>query len=198
VFDQFWTAPNDDPPGDDDWAFEALRWDINAVFADQGDEPNAMDAKTLLDAIVRQAIRMIGQLNYPAHIPFVLTEQGEGDRQVPCTIKLSSGQLWLNFEGYGECSTVDGLGDPVGVELYDGTLRVMMWPDINAEDPQVMDMEGANERARKFRICQKDSKVGEEVLYWKNDMGWVSWQDATLFTREERKTLNLPIGGEWE
>ena len=39
---------------------------------------------------------------------------------------------------------------------------------------------------------------GEEVLYWSNQDGWVEQPDADRFTESERKTLNLPIGGEWE
>jgi len=38
----------------------------------------------------------------------------------------------------------------------------------------------------------------EEQLYWSNDDGWVDADSATVFTQEERDTLNLPMSGVWE
>lgn len=35
----------------------------------------------------------------------------------------------------------------------------------------------------------------QERLYWNNDEGW--GYNPTLFTKKEKETLNLPIGGEW-
>lgn len=36
-----------------------------------------------------------------------------------------------------------------------------------------------------------------ETLYWSNENGWGSIDDATLFTSEERSCYSLPQGGEW-
>ena len=36
----------------------------------------------------------------------------------------------------------------------------------------------------------------EPELLWSNTDGWVE-QDFDIFTTEETKTLNLPVGGEW-
>jgi hypothetical protein len=36
-----------------------------------------------------------------------------------------------------------------------------------------------------------------ELLYWSNDIGWVGAECCDSFTRSERETVNLPIGGEW-
>ena len=48
-------------------------------------------------------------------------------------------------------------------------------------------------------------KDGERVVdndgyfeYWNNDWGWVGGEMADLYTDNERKQFNLPIGGEWE
>lgn len=34
-------------------------------------------------------------------------------------------------------------------------------------------------------------------LYWSNEFGWVERGQADVFSRRERRVLNLPIGGEW-
>jgi len=40
--------------------------------------------------------------------------------------------------------------------------------------------------------------------YWDNGWGWITLEDDedecpfTIFTEEEMKTLDLPIGGHWE
>ena len=35
-------------------------------------------------------------------------------------------------------------------------------------------------------------------LYWNNELGWASWECATVFSAEEKETLCLPIEGQWE
>jgi hypothetical protein len=54
-------------------------------------------------------------------------------------------------------------------------------------------------------LLQKEKDV-EMVMYaiisdhgdwWNNDCGWCGVGDATLFSAEERRTLNLPVGGRW-
>ena len=44
---------------------------------------------------------------------------------------------------------------------------------------------------------KKHGDIERRFLYWSNFQGWVSKESATVFTEEERKCLNLPIGGEW-
>ena len=36
-----------------------------------------------------------------------------------------------------------------------------------------------------------------ETLYWSNEDGW-GLGNPTIFTDEEKETLNLPMGGVWE
>lgn len=38
--------------------------------------------------------------------------------------------------------------------------------------------------------------MNEQGLWWSNTDGWCD-NTRSLFTQEERETLNLPIGGEW-
>jgi len=38
---------------------------------------------------------------------------------------------------------------------------------------------------------------GPDVQFWSNDLGWTDLENATRFTDEERKTLNLPMNSYW-
>ena len=71
----------------------------------------------------------------------------------PKTIEVSllveNGQLWLKPEGYGEKCTEDGEGSPIGIEIWQGKLRLIAFTDINSEDPQIIEMENAREELRK-------------------------------------------------
>ena len=58
--------------------------------------------------------------------------------------------ILIRPEGYGEKTVVDGQGSPIMIENYDGRLRVIIWGDINREDPtHIINMEGAREDKRK-------------------------------------------------
>jgi len=57
--------------------------------------------------------------------------------------------LWIRPEGYGDHSSEDGNGFPIGIEVYEGRLRVLVWDDINAENPRIIDMERARESNRR-------------------------------------------------
>lgn len=35
-------------------------------------------------------------------------------------------------------------------------------------------------------------------LYWSNESGWIGVDFADEFSEQERNSLNLPVGGEWE
>ena len=57
--------------------------------------------------------------------------------------------LILAVHGYGEKTSSDGNGEPILLENVDGKLRLVVWSDINKEDPtHIVDMEGALESAR--------------------------------------------------
>ena len=59
-----------------------------------------------------------------------------------------NGQFWIRPEGYGEKGTIDGEGSPVGMEIWQGRLRLIVFDDINSEDPQIIDLENASEACR--------------------------------------------------
>ena len=59
-----------------------------------------------------------------------------------------NGQLWIRPQGYGEKCTLDGEGSPIGLEIWQGRLRLIVFSDINSEDPQIIDLENARETNR--------------------------------------------------
>jgi hypothetical protein len=56
--------------------------------------------------------------------------------------------LWISADGYEDAHGSDYI---IGLEVYDGRLRLLVWGDINRGDPRIIDMEGALESARKER-----------------------------------------------
>jgi hypothetical protein len=52
-------------------------------------------------------------------------------------------------EGYGDFGSAEGHGCPVFLELHQGKLRLIVFADINTEDPtHIIDLEGAREDRR--------------------------------------------------
>ena len=49
----------------------------------------------------------------------------------------------------------------------------------------------------RIRLIGSDDEPDAASLYWSNIDGWVYGEDATRFTDDERKCLNLPLEGEW-
>ena len=72
------------------------------------------------------------------------------DKTVACTVDFSDGKVWLQLDGYGDCCSQDGSGFPIGIEYYDGRVRVIVWGYINLADPTAkLTLEGARESKRK-------------------------------------------------
>lgn len=71
------------------------------------------------------------------------------DREVEVEIEVRADCILLKPAGYGDHGTEDGHGCPVILELWEGRLRLLAWPDINVEDPQVTDLEGERCSCRK-------------------------------------------------
>ncbi len=44
---------------------------------------------------------------------------------------------------------------------------------------------------------ERDDDTGG-FLYWSNEDGWVTKEDATVFEPAELRSVSLPIGGRWE
>jgi hypothetical protein len=57
--------------------------------------------------------------------------------------------ILISPEGYSEKTAVDSGGSPILIEFAEGKLRVVVWGDINSEEPtHTIDMEAAKESNR--------------------------------------------------
>jgi hypothetical protein len=54
---------------------------------------------------------------------------------IPVRVQYEDGKIWIRPKGYGDCCSADGDGTPILIELFDGNFRVVVWEDINEEDP---------------------------------------------------------------
>ena len=85
-------------------------------------------------------------------IKVVLRGQGYPSLDIPVTIEHMGKGIEIRPEGYGDHGTEDGYGCPLYVEVWEGCLRVVAWPDINKADPIIIDLEGARERNRREEV----------------------------------------------
>jgi len=85
--------------------------------------------------------------------------------EIEINILSESGKLWIQPKGYGEKCAADDEGFPIGIEIWQGKLRLIAFNDINSEDPQIIDMEAAKETARKCNWCGTD--IETDSIKWK-------------------------------
>jgi len=84
---------------------------------------------------------------------------GENPRTVGVNIEFTNGFLCIAPDGYGEYDAADGHGQPILLEVWEGQLRVILFSDINNQDPQIIVMEGAREDKRK---PEEQADAGQE------------------------------------
>ena len=86
--------------------------------------------------------------------------------EVKVNILSKGGQIWIQPEGYGEKCAVDGEGWPIGIEIWHGKLRLVVFDDINSEEPQIINLERAREINRsRCNWCGK--VVDGDPIKWK-------------------------------
>jgi hypothetical protein len=86
--------------------------------------------------------------------------------ELKVNILSEGGQLWIQPQGYGEKCAADGEGWPIGIEIWQGRLRLIVFDDINREEPQIIDLEKARETARnRCNWCGKD--IEADSIKWK-------------------------------
>lgn len=108
------------------------------------------------------------QFNMMLPTATIIKEQCSEMPPVEIKIKVlsESGKLWIQPKGYGEKCAMDGEGFPIGIEIWQGRLRLIVFSDINSEDPQIIDLEAAKETARKLcNWCGKEMET--EPIKWK-------------------------------
>jgi hypothetical protein len=83
---------------------------------------------------------------------FTLRDQGDyPTNALQCQADHRYGSLYLRFDGYGDAHSEDGHGWPVCVELYENELRVVVWSDIDKQDPtHIIPLTKAKESLRRI------------------------------------------------
>lgn len=69
--------------------------------------------------------------------------------ELPIRVVVSPLGVSIYANGYGDYGTAQGHGSPVFLELHRGRLRLIVWSDINNEDPTIISLEGAREDRRR-------------------------------------------------
>jgi len=80
----------------------------------------------------------------------VKTTLCDGQRSIQVEVAEEPGGLALYPAGYGLNTCADGTAGPILLELHEGRLRLIVWDDINLEDPShIIDLESAREDQRR-------------------------------------------------
>lgn len=83
---------------------------------------------------------------YPYNTLIELADVEDAGKKLNVTLEIHENGLLICPEGYGNLSSARGHGCPVLFEVANGRLRVIVWDDINTEEPShVIDLEGARE-----------------------------------------------------
>ena len=67
---------------------------------------------------------------------------------LPIRIEASDFAISIFPQGHGDFGSAVGHGCPLFIEFYQGHLRVIVFPDINEQDPRIIDLSGAMEDRR--------------------------------------------------
>ena len=107
------------------------------------------DINKALRALEDQLVKIADNIN-TENFTILLQEQSSDEPERMITVKFLSeaGKLWLHPEGYGDKTSQDGCGYPIGLEIWEGRLRLIVFDDINREDPQILDLQKASESCR--------------------------------------------------
>jgi hypothetical protein len=69
------------------------------------------------------------------------------------SVKIVVGKDGISIHPEGT-AIVDGDYAPILIERFDGRIRLLYWPDINSDEPEIVDMSGALESARKPDVTE--------------------------------------------
>jgi hypothetical protein len=80
----------------------------------------------------------------------VKTALRDGQRSIRVEVVEEQGGLAIYPAGYGLHVCADGTAGPIFLEVHEGRLRLIVWDDINYEDPShIIDLEEAREDHRR-------------------------------------------------
>ena len=86
-----------------------------------------------------------------AYVSAVLTDQmGDTDTlKTPAKINCRGGAIFVHIDGYGDSCSPDNQGFPIAIEIAEGVARVVIWADVNQEDPtHIIPLTNAKENLR--------------------------------------------------
>lgn len=90
------------------------------------------------------------QLQEPAQsIKVTMLDRGGVESPISATVTVGSeGELVLTADGYGDYASLPGFGSPLVIENAAGYLQLLVWADINSEEPtHIIPLDGALESA---------------------------------------------------
>ncbi len=130
-------------------AFKTLTSYVSDMFYQMNDQVDIEEIDEIRQA--REAI-----LNYEANhasreFELMLREQSPGfeDKSIRLHLSPQDDQLWIRPDGYGEKDVPNGEGSPIGLVIWQGRLRLIVFADINRQEPQIIDLENAKEPHRR-------------------------------------------------
>ncbi len=80
--------------------------------------------------------------------------------EIKMNILFKGGQIWIQPEGYGEKCVMDGEEYPIGIEIWQGKLRLLVFDDISNEEAKIIDLENAKE-SRRHEYCKAAEYLAE-------------------------------------
>jgi hypothetical protein len=79
----------------------------------------------------------------------LIDADSEHAAKLPVKIVASPHGVSIYADGHGDFGSAEGHGTPVFLELHRGRLRLLVWGDINSEEPShIIDLSGAREDRR--------------------------------------------------
>ena len=84
--------------------------------------------------------------------------------QIKVNILSENGQLWIQPEGYGGKDAINDAGWPIGIEIWKGKIRFVIYDDITGEAPQILDLTKAQEECRYCKAAEYLADTGRKIF----------------------------------
>lgn len=107
---------------------------------------------------------------------------------LPIRIEASDFAISIYPQGHGDFASEDGQGCPLFIEFYRGKLRVIAFPDINTEEPRVIDLSGTREDRRRGITDLHDETPLQKGKRFHEFMSQINPATGTRFTMKEAAT----------
>jgi hypothetical protein len=88
-----------------------------------------------------------------ASVDFSLVDQSKDKGRQGGTVKVGPNDVEVLLDGHGTLTMDPGHGPVILLEYLDGVPRLIVWADINQEDPtHVIELRKASEKARRKQL----------------------------------------------